>query len=255
MTTLLRSDSDLQFQGFLDFPQMSFAAGDFSFLAGPSGSGKSTYLHLLNRTALPSRGEILFRDKPQQEYPVLDYRRKVLLAPQNVYLKDATIAENFQMFYRARGDAAPEDKVMREALELCLADFDPEDSTRTLSGGESQRVFLAIFLSSQPEVLLLDEPTAALDENTATTLLENLKGFTTTHDITVICVSHSENLIEKFSDHTVRLEERPDGNNPDSEDEDADVRNTSEPTATKEGPGDGVTEAAANGDEEARDDA
>lgn len=201
----IRSTGDLAFQGLLEYPEMRFPSGKFSFLAGPSGSGKSTYLRLLNRTAQPSSGEIFLGEEPISSFEVLDYRRRVLLVPQEVYLKEGTIAENFRLFYRSRREACPDADAMRAALDLCQADFSPEDETATLSGGESQRVFLAIFLTTSPEVLLLDKPTTALDESTSKTLLENLKTHAATNGTTVICISHSEALVSEFSDYTARL--------------------------------------------------
>lgn len=77
----------------------------------------------------------------------------------------------------------------------------------TLSGGERQRVFLAIFLSAMPKVLLLDEPTAALDEQTSETLLYNLKQFCSQNNISVVCVCHNGELVRQFADQEIRLGE------------------------------------------------
>lgn len=75
-----------------------------------------------------------------------------------------------------------------------------------MSGGERQRVFLAIFLSMASNVLLLDESTAALDDKTSDELLQNLRQFCNQKSITVICVSHSSHSVELFADNVINME-------------------------------------------------
>lgn len=204
---IFHSDSTLQFAGFLSFPDISIPARALTFLTGKSGSGKSTYLRLLNATVLPSRGTILYRGKPIPEWPVLPYRREVLLAPQRDFLYDGTVRENFARFYGMREEAVPSDETIQEFLTLCCSDCSPDSLCTPLSGGEKQRVFLALFLSCQSPVLLLDEPTSALDEQTARRFFTRLKAYLAAHDMTVVCVCHSPELVREFQDHEVRLED------------------------------------------------
>lgn len=204
---LFQSTAGLQFLDFVVYPEIKIEAHDFTFIAGKSGCGKSTYLKLLNRTILPPVGVIYYEEKEIQTLPVLSYRRNVLLVPQEVFLLDATIQENFHFYWDAREEDRCTDKETLEFLHLCCADFPLTTDCRTLSGGEKQRVFLAIFLSCKPQVLLLDEPTAALDEKTSVSLLTNIKAYCKQWQISVVCVCHNDDLIEKFSDATIRLGE------------------------------------------------
>lgn len=202
---LIHSFAGLRFFDFITYPKIEITDNNFSFIAGKSGCGKSTYLKLLNRTILPSEGTIYYQGKDIQELPVIAYRKNVLLVPQEVFLFDGTIQDNFNFYCDAREKERLTDDEIRKFLHICCVDFSVTDHCKTLSGGEKQRVFLSIFLSCIPKVLLLDEPTAALDEKTSIKLLFNIKEFCKEENITVICVCHNDKLIQKFSDFTIQL--------------------------------------------------
>lgn len=202
---ILHSSEQMQFKNIITYPEISFEENKFSFIAGESGCGKSTYLKILNRTVLPTSGNIFYKEKDISRLPVLNYRKEVLLVPQEVFLLDGTIEQNFEFYYDAREQQKPSESEMAKFLEICCAEFPITADCRKLSGGERQRVFLAIFLSFMPKVLLLDEPTAALDEKTSVTLLGNMKEFCGQEHITVICVCHNEGLIQQFADTIIRL--------------------------------------------------
>ena len=190
----------------VSYPELDFEENTFSFIAGKSGCGKSTYLRMLNRTVLPTEGHIIYDGSEAGTYPVLEYRRSVLLVPQEVFLFDGSIRDNFRRYADVRGTEPASDEEMRSLMKVCCADFDLGTDCRNLSVGERQRVFLSVFLSFMPRVLMLDEPTAALDEKTAFNVLSNIKVFCRENGITVICVCHSETLIDGFADTAVRLE-------------------------------------------------
>lgn len=202
---LIQSSAGLQFSYFITYPEIEIKENSFTFIAGKSGCGKSTYLKILNRTTLPSAGTVYYQGKNIAEFPVISYRKEVMLIPQEVFLFDGTIKDNFNSYCDVRETEQLTDDEMKKFLHICCADFDLTADCKTLSGGEKQRVFLAIFLSCVPKVLLLDEPTAALDEKTAVALLTNIKEFCKEEQITAVCVCHNEELIQRFSDFTIVL--------------------------------------------------
>lgn len=205
---LLHVSAGTEFQDLVRYPEISIRENSMTFITGPSGCGKSTLLRLLNATVLPTAGRIEYQGSPLGGLPVLDYRKQVLLAPQQVYLCEGNVADQFAFFYGARGQECVSRAEMVNALEICRMPLSPEDSCANLSGGERQRVFLSIYLSARPKVLLLDEPTAALDEVTAREFLGNLKAACRQRGTTVVCVCHSRSLVDEFADEEIRLEAR-----------------------------------------------
>lgn len=200
---MIRTTSRLHFQNMLHYPDIAVKAGSFAFLTGRSGAGKSTYLRLLNGS-IPADPECIFyRGIPLEEYQILPYRRQVLLVPQGVYLAPGTILENFHFYYDARRQTRIPAERAVEFLRLCCLDFPVDTLCDSLSGGERQRVFLAIFLSLATDVVLLDEPTAALDEATAQQVLGNLKTYCNTQGLTALCICHSPKLVEMFADQVI----------------------------------------------------
>lgn len=200
---MIHTTSRLHFQDFLHYPDIRVKAGNFAFLTGRSGAGKSTYLRLLNGSIPADPGCIFYRGIPLEEYQMLPYRKQVLLVPQGVYLAPGTILENFHFYYDARRQPRLEAARAEDFLRLCCLDFPVDTPCDSLSGGERQRVFLAIFLSLATDVVLLDEPTAALDEATAQQVLSNLKDYCSAQGLTALCVCHSPKLVELFADQVI----------------------------------------------------
>jgi putative ABC transport system ATP-binding protein len=205
MKTLFYSDPDLTIFGSLHYPAITIEKSSFTFITGPSGCGKSTYLRLLNQTLVPDKGQIFYKGKILSDYPVLQYRQEVLRVPQEPFLFDTTIAGNFQKYYETLNRPVPFADAIREALELACLSMPIHTDCRNLSGGERQRVFLALFLSLAPKVLLLDEPTASLDENTAWNFLTGLKKHCRKKGITPLCVCHQAHLVKAFADEVIDL--------------------------------------------------
>lgn len=191
----------------LHYPAIQFEEGSCTFLSGKSGCGKSTYLKLLNATMLPSDKAILYRGRQIKELDIISYRRKVMLVPQDVFLYDLSIEENFHLYYSNREESPLSKERMTKALALCCANFPLDMPCSKLSGGERQRVFIAIFLSFHPDVLLLDEPTSALDALTAGQLLSRLTQYCHEQGITMVAVCHQEELAQAYGDQIIRLGE------------------------------------------------
>jgi tungstate transport system ATP-binding protein len=148
----------------LDLPALDIARGEIFALVGPSGSGKSTLLRLLNFLEPPSRGQVEFGGATYSattEMP-LALRRRVTLVFQRPLLLERSVWDNVTFGLRLRGQRDGHAEVLAALEEVGLAHL-RQQRARTLSGGEAQRVALARAIVLQPEVLLLDEPTANLD--------------------------------------------------------------------------------------------
>lgn len=147
----------------LDGVDLSLDAGRLTLVTGPNGSGKSTLLRCLAGLAR-YEGEVLMAGRP-----VSQGRSRIGYLPQTVGLPDwATVGEVLHLFARLRG--------VERADTILPAGFlpDEESPVRVLSGGQTQRVALAVALLGFPSVLLLDEPAANLDDEGRSTLWQVL---------------------------------------------------------------------------------
>jgi len=195
-----------KFGGILEYPELEIKKRGVTFIKGASGAGKSTLLKLLNGSLSPDEGSILYNGKDILEMDTIDLRREVILIGQNVYLFDLTVRQNFHEYYSDIELPAPYDETIKKFLKLCHADFSLEESCVKMSGGERQRIYIAICISLMPKVILMDEPTSALDGNTSKVLMENLSEFTRQNDMAMIVVSHDPILAENYADHVITIE-------------------------------------------------
>jgi ABC-type methionine transport system ATPase subunit len=184
--------------------------GEILGLIGPTGSGKTTLLRLVNLLDEPSTGSIHFdgrevSGRPERE--LLAARRKMAMVFQKPVMFKASVEENvsFGLKMRGRVDAEGVRGRMKEALAAVgLSGYESRDAN-TLSGGEMQRIALARALVLQPELLLLDEPTANLDPRSAASidsLLQSLAGGRTA----VILATHNMQQCRKLADRVAVLQ-------------------------------------------------
>ena len=200
------SASQVVFQSMIRYPNIKIAKGKTTFIHGPSGCGKSTLLKLINGTTSPDSGEIFYKGNNIENIDTIDLRREILLVAQSVFLFTGTIEENFKKYYEYRDhDLLPKED-MEKFLKLCSADFPLETRCETMSGGERQRVYIAIFLSFMPKILMLDEPTSALDNISSDAMMKNIINFSNDNEMTIIVVSHYLPLAEKYGDNIIALE-------------------------------------------------
>jgi tungstate transport system ATP-binding protein len=155
---------------------LAIRPGEIFTFIGPSGSGKTTVMRLIDLLDRPTSGTIFFdgRDTAGTEQERLAIRRRMGMVFQKPAVLNTTVAENVAFGLQFRGVPEEEtEKKVRAALELVgLPDYGGRKAV-TLSGGEMQRVALSRAIVTEPEVLLLDEPTANLDP-VSSDLIENL---------------------------------------------------------------------------------
>lgn len=201
---------NVNFMNKISYPLIEIEEGKVIFIRGKSGTGKSTLLKMLNGTVSferGERGEISYDGLPLEEKDAIALRREVLLVAQQVFLFDDTIYNNFITFYEYRKQEAPDSKTIQDYLRLCQADFSLETNCRDMSGGERQRVFMAICLSFLPRVLMLDEPTSALDTTTSGKFMDAVTRFCREKKITLLVVTHDSSLTETYADEIINLDE------------------------------------------------
>jgi putative ABC transport system ATP-binding protein len=171
-------------------------------VTGPSGAGKSTLLRLLNRLADPQAGTVRYQGRDVRELDVLALRREVALVPQLPALLDESVYDNVVYGARLAGRRVDCDAVLRSAG--LNASFAARPAGR-LSVGEQQRVMLARALALQPRVLLLDEPTAALDAQTTRAVEATLLELHARLGLSFVFVTHDVAQPARLADRVLRL--------------------------------------------------
>ncbi len=208
MTTLpLYQIQDVSFKDFIKYKEIEIIQGKINFLIGESGCGKSTLLKLLNKTENFSSGNILYKEKPLFEYESIALRKEVKLISQSPFLFSGTIRENFRLFFDYCEQELISEKKMRYFLHLLEADFDLDNDCNSLSGGEKQRVYIAICLSVEAETILLDEATSSLDSKRANKVFENIVQYIKERQKTLIAISHDEQIVARFAENIIDLSE------------------------------------------------
>ncbi len=186
---------------------VSLPKGGFSTLIGPSGAGKTSLLRLLNRLDDPASGTVCFMGRPIADAPVRALRREVGFVFQTPSMFPGTVAQNLLIVPTLGGQAAADPPSVGEALRQVELDTDFEHRIAAeLSGGEKQRVALARALMTRPRILLLDEPTAALDPEVAEQLMLTLRRLREDSGLTIVMVTHRLSEARLASTYAVMLE-------------------------------------------------
>ena len=176
----------------LEIASLDILSGEVLALVGPSGAGKSTLLRLLNFLEPPTQGKIIYQGSefnPSGDMP-LEKRRSVTTVFQRPMLLERTVFENVAFGLRLRGERDARDRVSAALEEVGLANL-ARQRARTLSGGEAQRVALARAIVLEPDVLLLDEPTANLDPYNVGLIETIARRLNKNHGTTLVLVTHN----------------------------------------------------------------
>ncbi|RUL88335.1 ABC transporter ATP-binding protein [Tautonia sociabilis] len=176
-------------------------------LLGPSGAGKSTLLRLLNRLDDPDSGRILLGDLPLPSLPVRLLRRAIAVVPQDPLPLPGSIRDNLLAPSEFAGLKPPPDAELALALdEFGLNPSWLDRDASALSGGERRRLAIAVSLQTSPEILALDEPTAALDPASSRRLVEAIDRRVRADALRTIVVTHDRRLAPILGDVAVVLD-------------------------------------------------
>jgi len=191
----------------LDKVSFSLPEGRFNVVLGPSGSGKTTMLNMLGGMDSLSSGKIVIRNEQiskMSERQLTEYRRKSVGFVFQFYniIPSLTILENVDLVRNLNADSfSPREILERVGLKNRMSNF-PKD----LSGGELQRVSIARAVCKNPDILLCDEPTGALDSETGKSILKLLQSMSKKYHKTVIVVTHNA-TIAKIADNVVKIKD------------------------------------------------
>jgi len=190
----------------LDIAHLAIAKGSITGLLGPNGSGKSTLLKLLAFAMRPAFGNIFFNGR--REYPFSpNIRSRVTLVTQKPYLLRRTVYENIAYGLQIRRDTADiQTRIHRALARVGLAyEGFAHRPWHALSGGEAQRVAMAARLVLKPRVLLLDEPVASVDAQSAALIRQAALAARENWETTLVIASHDLAWLFDCSDTQISI--------------------------------------------------
>ena len=190
----------------LEIGELDIRRGEILAIVGPSGAGKSTLLRLLNFLEPPSAGSISFLGRSYDETgrAPLEVRRRITTVAQRPVLLNRTVWRNVRFGLDIRGRRDGNGEVSKALGQVGLQGL-AQQQARTLSGGEAQRVALARALVLQPDVLLLDEPSANLDPFNVSQIESIVRQTNLENGTTIVLVTHNIFQARRLAHRTALL--------------------------------------------------
>ena len=195
---ILMKDIKKNFNNFSLNINFSINEGEILGIIGESGSGKSTILKILQNLVIPDQGEVIFNEKINSSYIFQDFN---LLYNKNVFDNVA-----LPLILKKEKNREKIEEKVNENLEVVNLLNKKYSNISSLSGGQKQRVAIARSLITKPNLLLCDEITSSLDQNTKNEILELLLKINETYKTTIIFVSHELDSIKKLCNRILVIE-------------------------------------------------
>jgi cell division transport system ATP-binding protein len=190
---------------------LKIKSGEFVFIVGDSGAGKSTLIKLLTCEEAPTSGRIIIDDdidlSELKHRNIPYYRRQLGIVFQDFrLLPNKTVYENVAFAMRVTGKSNKEIRQkVPKLLDMVELSSKAKSYPRQLSGGEMQRVALARALVNNPKIIIADEPTGNVDPSLSFEIMSLLAGISKRGNITVIVVTHEDNLVDKFNKRVIHI--------------------------------------------------
>jgi tungstate transport system ATP-binding protein len=189
----------------LDIPELQIAKGSITGLTGPNGSGKSTLLRIMALAEQCTSGTVQVEGAQAQSYAGSS-GRSIIMLPQEAYLLRRTVFDNIAYGLRLKKRSGNVHAAVEEGLALVGLDLTfAARRWHELSGGEAQRVALAARLVLHPACLLLDEPTASVDMDSATRIRQAVLAARRDRGTTLVIASHQHSWLDDICDELICL--------------------------------------------------
>lgn len=193
----------------LDNVSLKFPDKGMVFLLGKSGSGKSTLFNVCGGLDTPTQGEIIVKGRSSNTFSNSDfdsYRNTYIgfIFQEYNILNEFSVEDNIALALELQGQPKDVKKINELLRQVDLTEF-AKRKPNTLSGGQKQRIAIARALIKNPEIIMADEPTGALDSATGRQVLDTLKKLSKTK--LVIVVSHDREFAEYYGDRIIELKD------------------------------------------------
>ena len=193
----------------VDGISLKFPEKGMVFILGKSGSGKSTLLNLLGGLDKYDSGEIIIKGKSSKDFSQSEfdsYRNTYLgfIFQEYNILNDFNVAQNIAIALQLQGQKATDERINEILKEVDLDGYGGRKPSE-LSGGQKQRVAIARALVKNPEIIMADEPTGALDSKTGLQVFDTLKKLS--EDKLVIVITHDRDFAEMYGDRVIELKD------------------------------------------------
>lgn len=213
------TDDAGQVNALIQHLDIEFNTGEFTIIIGANGSGKSTLLNLIAGLVLPDAGSIIIAQKEVQQLKTFErsaYIARIFQNPFQGSVAELTVMENMRLAFlrnRVKGLSLGIDKSFKDSVKTAIAKLNlglenkTEQKMGTLSGGQRQALTLVMATLCDAKILLMDEPTAALDPKSANRLMENAAQLIQEHQLTTIMVTHNMRQAAQYGNRLIMMKE------------------------------------------------
>ena len=175
-------------------------------LLGPNGCGKTTTIAMILGLLKPTSGEVIIKGKNIEKERINLLEKMNFISPYVELPKKLTVEENLKVYADLYGVKNTNEKIYELVNELRLNEF-LKKKTGELSSGQKNRISLAKALINDPEILLLDEPTASLDPETGDFVRSFIEHYSSKTNVTILLASHNMNEVERLCDSVMMMKD------------------------------------------------
>ena len=175
-------------------------------LLGPNGCGKTTTIAMILGLLKPTSGEVLIKGKNIEKERINLLEKMNFISPYVELPKKLTVEENLKVYAGLYGVKNVNEKISELVNELRINKF-LKKKTGELSSGQKNRISLAKALINDPEILMLDEPTASLDPDTGDFVRSFIEHYSSKTNVTILLASHNMNEVERLCDSVMMMKD------------------------------------------------
>ena len=180
--------------------------GEIIGLLGPNGCGKTTTIAMILGLVKPTSGEVLIKGKNIEKERINLLEKMNFISPYVELPKKLTVEENLKVYAGLYGVKNVNEKISELVNELRLNKF-LKKKTGELSSGQKNRISLAKALINDPEILMMDEPTASLDPETGDFVRSFIEHYSSKTNVTILLASHNMNEVERLCDSVMMMKD------------------------------------------------